>query len=139
MRIAISSEGAGMDARPSRIFGRCPYMLLADPETGRLESLTNPGARASGGAGVRTAQFVVDQGATVVLTGKIGPNAKEVLDAAHVEVLESDGATAREVIEHFRAGELRAMRESAPKRGGGGGRRGGGGGGNRRSGGSRGS
>ena len=132
MRVAISSEGTGMDSRPSRIFGRCPYMLIADPETGRLESLTNPGARASGGAGVRTAQFVVDQGATVVLTGKIGPNAKEVLDAAHIEVLEADGATAREVVEHFRAGELRAIRQSASKRGGGGG-------GGRRGGGSRGS
>ena len=112
MRVAISSEGAGLEAKPSAIFGRCPYMLIADPGTGRLESLPNPGLRARGGAGVRTARFAVDQGATVVLTGRIGPKAKEVLDAAGVEVLETDGSTVRELLEHFKAGELRGLRVS---------------------------
>jgi predicted Fe-Mo cluster-binding NifX family protein len=112
MRIAISSEGAGLEAKPSEVFGRCPYMLLADPETGRLESLANPGARASGGAGVRTARFVVDQGAGVVLARKVGPKAMEVLEAAGIEALETRGSTVGEVLDHFRAGELEPLRAS---------------------------
>jgi predicted Fe-Mo cluster-binding NifX family protein len=63
----------------------------------------------SGGAGIQAAQFVVNQGAEVVLSGNLGPNAFDVLQAAGVPgYLVSEG-TVRQAVEAYRAGQLQPM------------------------------
>lgn len=107
MKIAVSAEGAGLEARTSTIFGRCPYMVFVDTDTWACESLPNAAQGASGGAGVQAAQGVVERGAQAVITGNVGPNAFEVLRAAGVRVYPFDGGTVRDAVEAFRGGSLR--------------------------------
>lgn len=109
MRIAVSSQGEGLDAQASLVFGRCPIFLFVDTDTMAYEAMPNPAMSEGGGAGIQAAQFVVNQGAQAVITGNLGPNAFEVLQAAGVPgYLVSEGVV-RQVINAFCAGQLEPM------------------------------
>ena len=84
MKIAVSSQGDSLDAAASPVFGRCPIYLFVEPETMEFEAVPNPAMNQAGGAGIQAAQFVVNQGVDAVLSGNLGPNAYDVLNAAGV-------------------------------------------------------
>jgi len=135
MRIAVSANAPGLQGEASRTFGRCPRYVFLDTETMECETLDNPAAAASGGAGIQAAEFVIRQGAKAVVTGSVGPNASQVLEAAGVPVYLLQPGTVEEAARAFRDGVLplapgSAVREGGPRRGAGGGRgdQGGGGG-----------
>jgi predicted Fe-Mo cluster-binding NifX family protein len=52
MRIVITSNGAGLDAPTSPVFGRCPHYVFVDTETMHAETVENPAVASGGGAGV---------------------------------------------------------------------------------------
>jgi predicted Fe-Mo cluster-binding NifX family protein len=109
MKIVVSSQGDTLDALASPVFGRCPTYLFVDPDTMEFEAVPNPAMAQSGGAGIAAAQFVVNRGARVVLTGNLGPNAYDVLQAAGVPgYLVGDG-TVRQAVEAYSAGRLQRM------------------------------
>jgi predicted Fe-Mo cluster-binding NifX family protein len=62
-----------------------------------------------GGAGIQAAQFVVNQGAQAVLTGNLGPNAFDVLQAAGVKGYLVSECTVGQAVEAFKAGQLPPM------------------------------
>ncbi len=104
MIICLSATGDSLDALVDPAFGRAACFLFADTETDRLTPVTNsPGAH---GAGVQSAQIVIDQKASVVITGRIGPNAFSVLSAAGITVHINASGTVREALAAFRAGTL---------------------------------
>ncbi len=106
MRIAVSSQGEGLDAQASPVFGRCPTFLFVDTETMAYEAMPNPAMSEGGGAGIYAAQFIVNQGAQAVITGNLGPNASDVLQAAGVPgYLVSEGLVSQ-AINAFSAGQL---------------------------------
>jgi predicted Fe-Mo cluster-binding NifX family protein len=109
MRIVISSQGENLEAQASTVFGRCPTYVFVDSDTMAFEALPNPAMSQGGGAGIQAAQFVVNQGAQAVLTGNLGPNAFDVLQAAGVPGYLIPEGTVREAVEGFRAGRLQPM------------------------------
>lgn len=109
MRVAISATAASKDAQVSPVFGRCNYFVIMDTDTGEMTSLQNPAQGAFGGAGVQSAQMVVQQGVQAVISGNLGPNAKQVLDAAGIEAFVGDGLTIAEAMAALEAGELGQM------------------------------
>jgi predicted Fe-Mo cluster-binding NifX family protein len=62
-----------------------------------------------GGAGIQAAQFVVERGAQAVLTGNLGPNAFDVLQAAGVPGYLILEGTVRQAVEAFQAGRVQLM------------------------------
>jgi predicted Fe-Mo cluster-binding NifX family protein len=108
MRIAVSANGADLGAQASPVFGRCPAYVFVDTETMASEAVENPAISAPGGAGIQAAQFVVQQGVQAVVTGNVGPNAYNVLQAAGVAVYLFEEGTVAEAVDAFRAGRLRA-------------------------------
>jgi predicted Fe-Mo cluster-binding NifX family protein len=62
-----------------------------------------------GGAGIQAAQFVVERGAQAVLTGNLGPNAFDVLQAAGVPGYLVPEGTVRQAVEAFKAGRVQPM------------------------------
>lgn len=72
-------------------FGRAPYFLFWDLESGETELLENPAAQAQGGAGLKAAQFVVDNGASALITVRCGENAAQVFQAAQITIYEAKG------------------------------------------------
>jgi predicted Fe-Mo cluster-binding NifX family protein len=106
MKIVITSNGTDLESPISSIFGRCPVFLFLEDDTDEIEAVENPAVDAHGGAGIQAAQFVVDQGAEVVITGRVGPKAMNVLKAADIPVYIFQGDTPRSALEAFRSGEL---------------------------------
>ena len=94
-----------MEAEVEPRFGRCAYFLIVDSETMRFEAFSNPATSMAGGAGPRTVQEFVNRDATVVLTGNVGPNAQDALEAADLEVVTGVSGTVREAVETYLAGK----------------------------------
>lgn len=112
MKIIVTSEGKDLSAPSSPRFGRCPFYILVETETMTFQALPNPAMSASGGAGIQAAQFVVEQEAEAVLTGNVGPNAMDVLQAAELTVYLLDGGSVKEAVEAYRAGQLEVAQEA---------------------------
>lgn len=113
MKIVISAAGETRDSQVDPRFGRCPYFAIVDLDTQRLEALANPFQDAAGGAGTQSAQFVVEQGAAALLTGKCGPKASAVLADAGVEVVSGVAGLVCEAVEQYQ----RRTRRLATERG----------------------
>ena len=118
MRIAVSTNGADLDAPASPVFGRCPTYIFVETETAdeehpadeeqpmEFEVVENPAMNATGGAGIQAAQFVIERGAQAVISGNLGPNAFDVLQSAGVPVYFHSGGTVRQVVEGYKNGQL---------------------------------
>ena len=106
MKIVVTANGAGFDAPSSPVFGRCPVYVFVDTDSMESESVDNPAMNASGGAGIQAAQFVVERGVQAVVSGNLGPNAADVLQAANVPLYFFGGGTVREAVEGYKNGRL---------------------------------
>lgn len=105
-RIAISSQGPGLDAAVDPHFGRAPGFVLVDVDTLEHRFLDNAAAQARAhGAGIAAAQSVADAGASVVITGRAGPKAHRALGAAGIQVEETltAGARVRDAVARFKS------------------------------------
>jgi len=150
MKIAISSQPpGGLEVLVDPRFGRCACFTIYDSEIGNVVVIPNTATESFSGAGIQAAQLVVNSGATVVLTGNVGPNAFTALQQLGVQTYTGVfGATVKAAIDQYLAGTLTsttgptagaksgmgggAGRGAGRGRGGGGGGgRGGGGGGGR--------
>ncbi len=104
MKICITAKGPSLHDEVDPHFGRAAHFLFYDLETGELKAVSNdPGAH---GAGVQAARIVADNGASVVITGSVGPNAYQGLSAAGVEMYIGVQGTVEEAIAAYRAGKL---------------------------------
>ena len=112
MKIAISSAGKSLESDIDPRFGRCRYFLVVDTETREVEALPNENAEMMGGAGIKAAQLVADRGLNTVITGNIGPNAFEVLNAAGIEILTGVNGTVAGAIEDYKQGDLKRAEAS---------------------------
>jgi predicted Fe-Mo cluster-binding NifX family protein len=122
MKVVVSAMQEGLDAEVSPVFGRCPVYVFVDTETMDFESAPNPAMSAPGGAGIQAAQFAVSKGVSAVLTGNVGPNAFNVLQAAGVTMYPVSGGSVREAVEALKSGRLQPVSGATSGMGGGMGR-----------------
>ncbi|MGD2105294.1 MAG: NifB/NifX family molybdenum-iron cluster-binding protein [Anaerolineae bacterium] len=106
MRIVVSADGEGLVALASSVFGRCQAYVFVDTESMEAETVENPAIGQASGAGIQAAQFVVDEGAEAVITGNVGPNAYNVLQASGTPVYLLKGGTVRDVVEAYKKDQL---------------------------------
>ncbi len=116
MKICITSSGADLSSALDSRFGRCPYFLMVDSESKKVEAVENTGVRARRGAGVTAAQIVADSGCDAVITGNIGPNAFTVLhNTAGIKIYEGHvGKISEENLRLFNNGQLEEISEARP-------------------------
>jgi len=107
VKIAISSTGQRLESDIDPRFGRCQYFLVVDSDTKEFEVFSNESAEVMGGAGIRAAQFVADLNVKAILTGNIGPNAFETLNAAGIEILTGIEGTVNDAIEDYKGRETK--------------------------------
>lgn len=106
MKIAISVSGNDLSSEIDPRFGRARGFLLVEDSAEGFEHIANPNIDAAGGAGIQTAQMVVERGAETVITGNVGPNAYRVLETAGVKVFTGASGKAEEALEDYRSGKL---------------------------------
>jgi predicted Fe-Mo cluster-binding NifX family protein len=111
MKICISSNGPNLDSFVDPRFGRCLYFIFVDPKNQKkINTVPNAGINAMRGAGIQAAQIVVEQGARVLITGNIGPNAFGVLNASRVKIFKAmPGTKIKDAISAFGEGQLPEM------------------------------
>jgi predicted Fe-Mo cluster-binding NifX family protein len=104
--IAIPSTGTSLDSMVSENLGRSPYILLFDCEEETLTVIENPGGEMRSGAGPRTAEVIINSGATHVVTGKVGERVEALLKKAGIEIVDGieSSMTLKEAIDMIERG-----------------------------------
>ncbi|MFA5156677.1 MAG: NifB/NifX family molybdenum-iron cluster-binding protein [Candidatus Omnitrophota bacterium] len=109
MQICITSEGKTLDSRVDQRFGRCQNFIFFDTDSGNFEAQENVSFQLQGGAGIQSAQFVASKGAKAVLTGNVGPNAFQTLNAGGIDIYTGVSGSIREAIEAYKSGKLKKI------------------------------
>ncbi len=93
MKIAFTSKQTGWESEIDPRFGRTPYLLILDDQTGDLQSFDNGGVeKEAHGAGSKTAQKLFNLEADVLITGNgPGKTAQSLLKVGNVEVYTGAG------------------------------------------------
>lgn len=111
MKIIVPVEEKSLDTLVCPSFGRTPHFLLFNTENGEHEFLDNSAAASQGGAGIKAAQMLVDNGAEAVITYRCGENAAEVLNAGAIKIYKAQAISVKENIERYKEGELVLLTE----------------------------
>ncbi len=108
MKIAVSATGSGLKADVEPRFGRAKYFLIIDMQSERVLKVidNSEGMNAPHGAGINAASLVAEAGAEAVLTGRVGPKAFAVFDAAGIKVYSGVSGTVKDALEKFKKGDL---------------------------------
>lgn len=107
MKIAVSAQGPQLSDGVDGRFGRAAWFIISDSDTGEFEAVKNEqNLSAAQGAGIQSAQLVVNKGAQAVVTGHCGPKAFRVLKSAGIGVFVGAGGSVSAVLEKFKAGSL---------------------------------
>ena len=112
MKVAITSTGKELDSDLDLRFGRCAYFLVVDTETNSAEIIDNSSVALGGGAGIAASQQLINGNVNVLITGNVGPNAFQTLNAANVEIYKSVPGKVSEILEKFKKGDLEKVESS---------------------------
>jgi len=99
--ICITSEGNDLNSNVDERFGRCSWFLVFNLNDFSYEAVENPYKEEMGGAGIKVVKFLAEKGVKTLLTGNLGKNAKEALEAAKIKVLTDVKGTVKEAVEKF--------------------------------------
>ena len=109
-KICISSTGRDLNADVDPRFGRCNYFLVINPDNKEYELIVNESQNEMGGAGIKAAETIAKNNVKVVITGNVGPNAFQTLQAAGIKVISGVSGNIMEVIDRFNNGELKEIK-----------------------------
>ena len=114
MKLVLPVESKSLDAPVCPYFGRTPFYVLFDTDSGEHEFLDNDAVTSQGGAGVRASQALVNSGAEVLITYRCGENAAQVLNAAGVKMYKAQDGSVNDNIAAFKDGKLSLLTETHP-------------------------
>lgn len=115
MKIAFPTTGRDLAAPLDDRLGRAARFLLVDDRDGTFAVVENGGnSEAEQGAGIQSAQTLIDAGTQAVVASHCGPKAYKVFEAAGIAVHQADVAPVDQLLEAFRRGELPVM--AGPRR-----------------------
>lgn len=102
MKVAVSAAGGSLSAQVEGRFGRCAYFVIVDTDTMKFTAFANPSRDFTGGAGPAASEEIARHGVQAVLTGQVGGNAQQALDAAKIQVVMGMSGTVKEAIEKYK-------------------------------------
>jgi predicted Fe-Mo cluster-binding NifX family protein len=113
MKIAVSCSEKSADAVVDSRFGRAPYFAIYDTETHEFDFIDNQQTlNTASGAGIQSAQHVVNAGVSALLTGHCGPKAFKAMKAADVKIYTNVSGTLKAAVAALEQGELTEASEA---------------------------
>ncbi|MDD3374333.1 MAG: NifB/NifX family molybdenum-iron cluster-binding protein [Candidatus Omnitrophica bacterium] len=106
MKVCVTSQGVSLESAVDPRFGRAQYFLIVDTDSLEFEVLENANAAGTGGVGVLSGRLMADKGVECVLTGNIGPNASETLNAAGIKFCLGATGSVKEAVEKYKEGNF---------------------------------
>ena len=106
MNIAVAIQKPEIHSAVSDSFGKSEYFLFFDTQSNRERIIRNPFLETLGGAGIQTAQLLIENNADAIIVNQIGWNAFSVLSSAGIKIFHFTGRTANEAIKYFTEGKL---------------------------------
>lgn len=100
MKTVITSKGNNLKAYFDSRFGRAGWFCIIDDESGKTTFIENDQAEATGGAGVKVAEKMVEIGVKKVISGDFGPKAKDLLDKFNIQmvIISDDNQSIKKIV-----------------------------------------
>ncbi len=112
MQIAISSNGKEINSQLDQRFGRCPFFAVYNDQKNTWSFIPNPGFLEGSGAGIKAAQFLLEQNIEVLLTGNLGPKASQILNTSAIKIYSLPPVSLEEALEQYRQGQCGQITEA---------------------------
>ncbi|MEA1871797.1 MAG: NifB/NifX family molybdenum-iron cluster-binding protein [Chloroflexota bacterium] len=112
MKIAISADGANLEAKVAQKFGISKYLVIIDLDSGDFEAVPNPGVSEQRGAGIQAVMVAISKDARTVLTGWCSPAVHHQLTTNGIEVISGLSGTVGELVEKYRKGDLQKQMQA---------------------------
>lgn len=110
MKIVICVETNSSDSLVNTRFGRAEYLAVYDDKADQWDFIPNEQVlQAPQGAGIQTAQHVLDAQANVVLAINVGPKAMRILQGNGVDVYKAKVTTAKQALDDYKNDKLEKM------------------------------
>lgn len=100
-------------------FGRAEYFIIYDLEKDEFQAIENKGYTASGGAGIASAQQLIDESIDTVISGNFGPNAYNLLNSSGIKMYKGEEILIKELIDNYKSGKLEEIKTAGPSQKGG--------------------
>ncbi|HZJ82527.1 MAG TPA: NifB/NifX family molybdenum-iron cluster-binding protein [Clostridia bacterium] len=111
MKIAIPVNEKSMEKGVCISFGRAPYFLIYDRETKESTFVENTAANSQGGAGIKAAQLIADNGVDTLITPRCGEKAVQVISIGKIEMYKTINDNIQDNINAFNDGKLSLLDE----------------------------
>lgn len=109
MRVCFTSEGNTLEAVADGHFGRCAYFVIYDTESKEVECHVNEGPKSEHGAGIAAAQQIQELNIQALVTGRLGPNAKRIIEETDLKLYKKEANTVKENVELLVNGQLSTL------------------------------
>jgi predicted Fe-Mo cluster-binding NifX family protein len=108
MRILLPTKTSGEKSFISENLGRANYFYLYDTEKSMGETYINENLNQPHGVGIKSAEFILNKKADVLITPRIGEKSLDLL-AGKVKIYKSTDKIVKENIASFLNGELEEL------------------------------
>ncbi|NJE53688.1 NifB/NifX family molybdenum-iron cluster-binding protein [Thermococcus sp. 21S9] len=119
MKIAIPTNGGGLNDTVAPVFARAPAFLIVDiDENGNVVNekvIQNPAMNATGGAGPLAVQTLINEGVEAIVAPQVGPNALGAIQAAGIRLYQvAPGTPVEEAIRAVTSGSAPSASTTVP-------------------------
>ncbi|MFA5468263.1 MAG: NifB/NifX family molybdenum-iron cluster-binding protein [Sphaerochaetaceae bacterium] len=111
MKVAFTAGGETLESPFDNRFGRAEKFIIYDTDSDTFEVLDNTqNLQAVQGAGVQSAQHIVDSGVKELVTGNLGPKAAQVIFAAGIAVYHANAETVAEALAMYKSKAIKPLK-----------------------------
>lgn len=116
MRVAFTAGGESLDSPFDNRFGRAEKFIIYDTESDTFEVLDNThNLQAVQGAGVQSAQHIIDSKVDELVTGNLGPKAAQIIFPAGILVYHAKAETVGEALAMYKSKAIKPLKEPTVK------------------------
>ena len=104
IKICVSSSKESLEAEIDPRFGRCEYFVIVDIKDSKIsdtKAIKNIGYTKDSGAGISAAEQIGKLGVDILITGDVGPKAKDVLEQLEIKVCKKSGIARAAISEYL--------------------------------------